>query len=288
MVNYHPFFGIPSSNNPNFYILGIPWDRSSSFRKGADKGPEEIRKATTGLLYNSFSENLIDLSRIWRYKDLRDLKTENKEFIDLYREVSGIVNENYKKDSIFLFLGGDHSITYQSVRSIKEASKEEFGLIYFDAHPDLYYEYDNDRYSHACVVRRLVEEDIIKPENILQIGIRAATKEQMDFARKNNIKMITSSEIYNRIKFRTDFEKAYLSFDLDVLDPAYAPGVGNPEPGGLSTRELVEIIHNLDIRVMSFDIVELSPPFDYKGITAFAAAKIIREVLGKIYPEVTL
>ena len=144
-------------------------DRSSSFRKGADKGPEEIRKATTGLLYNSFSENLMDLSRTWRYKDLGNLKTENKEFTDLYKEVSNIVNVN---------------------------------------------EYDNDRYSHACVVRRLVEEDIIEPENILQIGIRAATEEQMEFTRKNNIKMITPGKIYNRIKFRTNFEKAYLSFDL--------------------------------------------------------------------------
>ena len=139
----------------------------------------------------------MDLSRTWGYKDLGDLKTENKKFIDLYRKVSNIVNVN---------------------------------------------EYDNDRYSHACVVRRLVEEDIIKPENILQIGIRVATEEQMEFARKNNIKMITSNEIYNRIKFRTNFEKAYLSFDLDILDPAYAQEIGNPEPGGLSTRELVEII----------------------------------------------
>ena len=139
----------------------------------------------------------MDLSRTWRYKDLGNLKTENKEFTDLYKEVSNIVNVN---------------------------------------------EYDNDRYSHACVVRRLVEEDIIEPENILQIGIRAATEEQMEFTRKNNIKMITPGKIYNRIKFRTNFEKAYLSFDLDVLDPAYALGVGNPEPGGLSTRELVEII----------------------------------------------
>lgn len=276
-----PFFGIPFSEDANFYVLGIPWDNSSSFRRGARKAPKEIRKATTGLLYNSFSETLVDLSRVWKLKDLGDIDVSNREFMDVYEEVSSTIRANYKKEALFLFLGGDHSITYQTVRALKDASGEDFGLIYFDAHPDLYEEYMANKYSHACVVRRLVEEEIVNPRDIIQIGIRAPTQDQINFAREKGIRIITAKDVYNNPVVNVRMKKAYLSFDMDVLDPAYAPGVGNPEPGGLSTRELVEIIHRFECEIVGFDIVELCPEYDYKGISSFAAAKIIREVLGK-------
>lgn len=271
-------FGIPQSEKPNLYILGIPWDGSSSFRKGCDEGPKAVREATSEELYNSFNESIVNLVEYWRYKDLGDLSA--KSFEELIQNVDKIVKEHYNRE-LFLFLGGDHSITYATFKAIKEASGEDFGLVYFDAHPDMYPEYDGNKYSHACTVRRLVEEGLVKGENVVQIGIRAPTKEQVEFANEHGIKIISASEVYHSTKVEIPFEQAYLSFDMDVLDPAFAPGVGNPEPGGLSTRELVEVIKSLNLEIVAFDIVELNPRYDYKGITAFAAAKIIREVLGK-------
>ncbi|AIF69024.1 hypothetical protein PAP_03020 [Palaeococcus pacificus DY20341] len=273
------FFGIPQSEDPNLYVLGIPWDASSSFRRGAREGPKTIRASTTGLLYNSFSESLIDLSKLWRYKDLGDVETEGRTFMDVYEDVRKTVKENYKREALFLFLGGDHSITYHSVRAIKEASNEDFGLIYFDAHPDLYNAYDGSKYSHACVVRRLVEEGVVDPKNVIQIGIRAPTKEQIEFAEENGIKIISAGELYKSPNVKIKLKRAYLSFDMDVLDPAYCPGVGNPEPGGLSTRKLLEVVYQINTKIIGFDIVELAPQYDYNGISGFVAAKIIREVL---------
>ncbi|USG99523.1 agmatinase [Thermococcus argininiproducens] len=272
------FFGIPHSITPNLYILGVPWDESSSYRKGSKDGPNAIREATSGELYNSFSEGLVDLAKHWRYKDLGNVIAES--FEELVNRIDDIVTAHYNGE-LFLFLGGDHSITYATIKAIKEASGESFGLIYFDAHPDLYSEYDGDNYSHACTVRRLVEEGLVRGSEVIQIGVRAPTKEQIEFAKEHGIRIISASEIYRSPRVQVPFEKAYLSFDMDVLDPAFAPGVGNPEPGGLTTRELVEIIKGLDVDIVAFDIVELNPEYDYKGITAFAAAKIIREVLGK-------
>ncbi|USS40180.1 agmatinase [Thermococcus aggregans] len=271
-------FGIPPSEKPNLYILGIPWDESSSYRRGCAEGPEVIREATSEKLYNSFNESLVDLAEHWRYKDLGDVKAES--FEELVERIDDLVKSHYSGE-LFLFLGGDHSITYATFRALREASKEEFGLIYFDAHPDLYSEYDGNKYSHACTVRRLVEEGFVKGRDVVQIGIRAPTKEQIDFAEEHGIKIISASEVYRCQEVDVPFEKAYLSFDMDVLDPAFAPGVGNPEPGGLTTRELVEVIKSLKTEVVAFDVVELNPDYDYKGITAFAAAKVIREVLGK-------
>ena len=271
-------FGIPSSEIPNLYIIGIPWDGSSSYRRGCARGPEAIREATSEELYNSFNETLVNLAEYWRYKDLGDIKA--KSFGELVGNVDKIVKKYYNGE-LFLFLGGDHSITYVTFKNLREVSQEEFGLIYFDAHPDLYPEYKGDKYSHACTVRRLVEEGLVKGENVVQIGIRAPTKEQIEFAKEYGIKVISASEVYYSTKVEVPFEKAYLSFDVDVLDPAFAPGVGNPEPGGLTMRELVEVIKSLSVDVVGFDIVELNPEYDYKGISAFAAAKIIREVLGK-------
>jgi len=271
-------FGIPHSEKPNLYLLGILWDNSSSFRRGCAEGPRAIREATSEELYNSFNELLINLAEHWSYKDLGDINADT--FRELVEKVNKTVKEHYSGE-LFLFLGGDHSITYATFKAIKEASKKDFGLIYFDAHPDLYAEYEGDKYSHACTVRRLVEEGLVKGENVVQIGIRAPTREQVKFAEEHGIRIVSASEIYRSPKVDIPFERAYLSFDMDVLDPAFAPGVGNPEPGGLSTRELVEVIKSLNAEIVAFDIVELNPKYDYKGISAFAAAKIIREVLGK-------
>lgn len=289
---YKAFFGIPvNEENPNFYVLGIPWDSSSSYRRGAAEAPSFIRKSTSSEIYNIYSENLVNLGEFWRLKDLGDLKVTNKNIEQVYKDLRRIIEKNYKDDRLFLFMGGDHIITYLCIKALKKTVGGEWGLLYFDSHPDLYKEYEGDPYSHACVVRRIVEEKLISPENIVEIGIRAPTREQMEFAKEHNIKILSTRDLYSpNIKsnlrllveeLNSHIEKAYLSIDLDVLDPSYAPGVGNPEPGGISTRQLIDTFYEISsFNIKSFDVVELCPKYDPSGITGFAVAKIIREILG--------
>ena len=220
-----------------------------------------------------------------------DLEVSNKTIEQVYNDLLRVIEKNYRDDKFFLFMGGDHIITYLCVKAMKRTIGGEWGLLYFDSHPDLYKEYDGDPYSHACVVRRIVEEKLVSPENIIEVGIRAPTREQIDFAKKHDIKIISTHDLYSlNVKdtlrllieeLNSRVEKAYLSIDLDVLDPSYAPGVGNPEPGGISTRQLIDIFHEISsLNIACFDIVELCPKYDPSGISGFVAAKIVREILG--------
>lgn len=274
------FFGIPENPDGNLRVLGIPWDESSSYRKGSKKAPSKIRTLTDGYLYESITEDLTELKKYLSYEDLGDLDTNGLGFEDLIEKIDSLIEEDHRQDAIYLFLGGDHSITYPTVRSIKAQTKDDFGIIDFDAHPDLYDNLKGDKYSHGCPFRRIVDEGLVAPENIVQIGVRASTIEHMDYAEEKGIRIIEANEVDKDMDLDLDFDKAYLSFDMDVLDPAFAPGVGNPEPGGLSTRELIDIVKDLDVEVKSFDIVEYNPERDSSDITGYAAAKIIREVLG--------
>ncbi|MCS7103527.1 MAG: agmatinase [Candidatus Korarchaeum sp.] len=269
-------FGIPESDEAKLSVLGVRWDGSSSYRRGASKAPACIREATSEEVYNSFSEDLVNLAEEWSYLDLGDVT--GNDFKEVVKSIRKRI-ELYYRGQTFLFLGGDHSITYATFRGLKEVSGGSFGLIYFDAHPDCYESYNGDPYSHACTVRRLVEEGYVRGEDVALVGIRAATKQQVSFAEDTGIKIFRVDDLDELEGI--DLEKAYISFDIDVLDPAFAPGCSNPEPGGLSTRELIKAIKKLDLELVAFDIVEVNPNFDCSGVTCFTAAKIIREVLGR-------
>ncbi|MGQ4891557.1 MAG: agmatinase [Candidatus Njordarchaeia archaeon] len=288
---YPLFFGIPEDReNPNLSILGVPWYASSSFRKCSTSGTRILRKATTSKLYNSYSEFLVNLVDFWRMIDLGDISVSGKDYDYIVKAVVNVISKFFRENFLYMFLGGDHSITYATVNAIHHLYGKKFGLIYFDAHPDLYLEYEGDRFSHACVLRRILENKFVKPENVIIVGLRASTREQMDVIRENNIKAVTAREIYinglgalsEKIRdLKENVDMLYLSYDLDVLDPAFAPGVGNPEPGGLSTRELVDIIQEFEeFKIIGFDITEYCLKYDTSRITAFAAAKIIKETLG--------
>lgn len=273
------FFGIPRSDSQNLYVVGVAWDGGSSYRKGSSSAPQLIRQATSHRLYNSYTEGLTDLRPAWRYQDLGDVSARS--FDELASRLEAIVASAPRAaDSLFLFLGGDHSITIATVRALRRV-KGDFGLVYLDAHPDMYSEYDGDPYSHACVVRRIVELGLVDPGRIVVAGVRAPTPEQAEFARGSGVRVVSVHDLAHNGIPALGFERAYVSIDLDVLDPAFAPGVGNPEPGGLSTRELVRALHGLEgVDIVGFDIVEYNPRHDHSMITAFAAAKIIRELLG--------
>ncbi len=280
MDEHLPFFGLPEFDEGNFRVLSIPWDDSSSYQKGASEAPSKIIKATDGYLYESLTEDLTDISEKYVYEDLGEIELEGEQFNDLIEKVDKKVKKDYREDAVYLFLGGDHSITYPIMNAFEEYISDDFGIIQFDAHPDLYDELDGDKYSHASPFRRIIEDGIIDSKNLIQIGIRASTKEQRAYAQKNDIKQFSVNDISKLKNLDIGFKKAYISIDLDVLDPAFAPGVGNPEPGGFSTRELIELVKSLDVEVKAFDIVEYNPKKDTSKITAYAAAKLIKEILG--------
>jgi len=288
-----PFFNsvTESINFANLGVLGLPWDASSSFRKGAAEGPKYIRHATSGQLYNSFAETGRNIKDTWQIFDLGDVLIESLDAMGAKNLILSTLHMYHRHGMRFFFLGGDHLSTYFAFTALKELQDLRIGLIYIDAHPDLYEHYEGNPYSHACVVKRIIDETNIEPETIIQVGIRSPTPEQTDYANSVGIKTITTKDIVQKgpqVAAETVksfipkyLDGVYLSIDLDVLDPAYAPGVGNPEPAGLTTRELVELIHGLQgIKIHSFDIVELCPKFDPSGISALASAKLIKEILG--------
>ena len=176
-----------------------------------------------------------------------------------------------------IVLGGDHSITYPVMRAFH---RHLIGLtiVHFDAHGDLYDEFEGDRFSHACPFARIMEEGLAS--RLLQVGIRTLTAHQRDQARKFGVEIYDGTR-WAEAPLESVTAPLYLSIDLDVLDPAHAPGVSHPEPGGLSTREVLSLIHRLPCAVSGADIVEYNPTNDVRDLTARVAAKMIKEVVGR-------
>jgi agmatinase len=293
---FESFFGSTTRDihNANLIALGIPWDLSSSYRKGSSKGPTKIREATSGALYNPFTETDANIKDKWRIFDIGNISITSKSAMKVQKSVLKSLKPYKNAKYRFLFLGGDHIISYFAIKSLSELgffNDKAVGILYLDAHPDLYPEYNGDKYSHACVLRRIIDETTLKPQNIAQVGIRASTPQQREYSELNDILFITRKNFHKKgpfkiadiiiNKFIDNVDILYLSVDLDILDPAFAPGLGNPEPSGLITSEIIDFINELGVLpIFGFDIVELCPDYDQSMITAFAAAKIIKEVLG--------
>ena len=284
------FFGASTKNlsRANAFVLGVCWEKSSSFRKGSAKAPKMIREFTSSRIYNSYTETGVNIKDYWSILDVGDINPQT--IVDAVSVVKGIVAKHIDF-KLKIFLGGDHSITYIALKSLKEISRESWGLIYFDAHPDLYDIYSGDPYSHACVAKRLIDEGIVNPENVVQIGIRAATVQQLDYARNKDVIVFSTSDVYEipeKIasiikKTLCHVKHVYVSFDVDFLDPSFAPGVGNPEGGGVTLRKLIDIIQNLEeLNIRAFDVVESNPDYDCSGITFVSTSKFIREMLGVV------
>jgi len=268
---------IKQTDKYDIAILGIPYDEKSSYLKGASLGPKAIREASTSEMINAWTELGVDLEEHIDIVDLGDLipdGSESKIFEQIEEEVFRIINRGI----ILFILGGDHSITYPIVKAFSKKYKA-LDILHFDAHPDLYDELYGDPLSHACPFARILEKGLVK--NLVQIGIRAKVGEHVEKAKKYNVKMIEMKDFKDDIvlEFKNPL---YISFDLDSLDPAFAPGVSHHEPGGLTTRQVIKIIHNLRANIVGMDVVELNPKRDVTGITASAAVKVIMETMGKV------
>ena len=263
-------------SEPVATIFGIPFDATHSYKPGCRFGPDAIRASFNNI--EIFHPELgIDLENV-NIEDLGNTRhtVVASEMIDMVKKITA---ELVAKQRQLFILGGEHSITYGTYTSFPK----ETGYVVFDAHYDLRDEFADIKLSHASYLRRIVEER--GAENILHVGARAFVKEELEFLTENKIKTITYKQIREGkgatlLKDHVStFDTVYSSFDLDVLDPAYAPGVGNPESDGITSRELFDMIHIFqETKVTGVDIVELNPYHD-NGATASLAAKIISTLI---------
>ena len=258
-------------------VFGIPYDEKSSYLKGAAAGPSAIRAASSGEMINPVTELGADLSRDSVLVDLGDVDVSGG-FQSMSEGVALRLEEILEHAAVPLILGGDHSITYPVVRRLA-AAYPELDLLHFDAHPDLYEEFRGDPHSHACPFARILEEGLCA--GLVQVGIRAATAAHRAKAARFGVRMLEMKDLEEglTLHFRNPL---YISFDIDALDPAFAPGVSHVEPGGMSTRQALGILQRLEADIVGMDVVEVNPMRDPSGITAAAAAKLIMEVAGKI------
>jgi len=257
-------------------LIGVGYDASSSFLRGAALAPPKIREALRSPAANGWSESGIDVWAEGVVDDVGDLSLPpNGEARGMIEQAVRAIVERGDRP---LSLGGDHSITYSTVRGVASRTSN-LTVVQIDAHPDLYDEFEGDRYSHACQFARIREEGLAA--HLIQVGIRTITGHQRDQAKRFGVDVIDM-----RRWTRGDRPRAtgpvYLSIDLDGLDPAFAPGVSHPEPGGLSVREVLNVVHQLDGPIVGADVVELNPHRDPEGLTAVVASKFVKEIAARM------
>ena len=253
-------------------LIGIPFDDHSSFLKGPAKAPPLIIEAIESDSANYFTEDLMDLA------DHSDVCWLGNAPLQDYFDIEAIIAEILKGGAIPFSIGGDHSITYPILRAMS-ASYPSLSILHFDAHGDLYDSLGGNRHSHASPFARIMEEGLA--QSLIQVGIRTLNDHQQTQVSKFGVKVIDMRNWSPDIDLNLS-GPVYLSFDMDVLDPAFAPGVSHHEPGGFTTREVLRMIQKLDLNIVGLDLVEYNPDRDLNGVTAMTAAKIIKELLAKL------
>ncbi|MFQ6068956.1 MAG: agmatinase [Candidatus Aminicenantales bacterium] len=271
---------LKKSEDYRIALIGVPFDEKSCFLRGAAKGPDAIRAASSGKAINPWTELGINLEEETVIVDLGNIDVKGSAD-QVFSHIEERVGEILERKAVPVILGGDHSITYPVIRAFSRKFSS-LDILHFDAHPDLYDELYGDRYSHACPFARIIEEGLVS--DLVQVGIRAATGDHQEKASKYMVRTLDMDDV-DKTPLLEFASPLYVSFDLDALDPAFAPGVSHHEPGGLSTRQAIKIIHSLKARIVGLDVVELNPDRDQSDITAAAAVKIIMEVMGKIVVE---
>ncbi len=256
----------------NIVIHGIPFDEKSSYLQGARHAPPLIRKFYHSFSTNYFAENGLDTNSP-RVVDKGDF--EIREYFDIEEITSGNLNP---KNTKLVTLGGDHSITFPIVKAFNKFYPK-LDILHFDAHPDLYDELGGDKHSHACPFARIMENDLAK--RLVQVGIRTMNSHQKAQAERFDVEIhqMRNLDIAKIPKFENP---VYISLDMDAFDPAFAPGVSHHEPGGLTSRQVIEIIENIEAEVIGADIVEYNPTRDIQDITGALAAKMLKQILGKM------
>lgn len=261
-------------------VLGIPFDANSSFLKGPSLAPPRIRLMDKDGSANSFSENGTEVIEGKNYKDAGDIIFESQNPAAAFNLIKNTVSKELQNNNKLCCFGGDHSISFPVIDAFTEVFSN-LHVLHLDAHADLYDNFDNNPYSHASPFARLLEKGNI--QSLTQVGIRTLNSHQRQQVTRYGVKLVEMKDFsYNFIEKLT--APLYISIDLDVLDPAFAPGVSHHEPGGLTTRELITILQKINVDIAGADIVEYNPTRDINNMTAMVAYKIFKELVAKMMP----
>jgi arginase len=277
-------------------LVGIPFDGQSSYLRGAAEAPAKIRAAMSCDATNKWTELGVDLGAVGIFEDAGDLVLPEVATSDgadkkphfsqeqgeighsILDAIEHGIDQVLEREKRPVSLGGDHSITYPIVKAFAKRYPE-LTIFHFDAHPDLYDEYEGNRLSHACPFARIMEAGLAK--RLVQVGIRTMVGHQREQAHRFGVEVVEMRGLPAHQKLKAD-RPVYVTFDMDVLDPAFAPGISHREPGGMTVREAIAHLHAIDGKIVGADLVEYNPVQDIGGMTATVAAKILREILGKM------
>ena len=261
---------------PTPTLIGIPWDVHSSFMRGAAAAPPLVRQALFSPASNLWCEFGVDLGDPGRLADAGDLDLPDS--AGAIGMIEGAVRLLIADGGSPLVIGGDHAVTYPVVRAVA-ARHSGLTILHIDAHPDLYDQFEGNRLSHACPFARIMEEGLAT--RLVQVGIRTMNGHQREQARRFGVETIDMRAWAAGSRPKVT-GPVYVSIDLDGLDPAFAPGVSHREPGGLSARDVIGVVHALPSPPVGADIVEFNPSQDLFGLTAHVAAKLVKELAGRM------
>lgn len=257
---------------PTVRLIGLPTDSHSSFLRGAAAAPPIVRAALHSEHGNLATESGLELDRDIHVEDRGDLPlSESAQDVEAIAQAA----ESSARDGVVpIFLGGDHMVTHPIVAGLA-AVHGPVNILHFDAHPDIYDDFGGDPLSHASPFARIMEKRLAN--RLVQVGIRTMNAHCREQARRFGVEVIGMDRFDPALVPIPD-APLYISIDLDGLDPAFAPGVSHHEPGGLSTRELISVLHRVRTPIVGADIVEYNPARDVNGVTATLAAKLVKEI----------
>jgi guanidinopropionase len=285
------FMRLPAVVSPNgldIALYGIPWDGGTTNRAGARHGPREVRNQSS-LIRRAHHVSGVEPFSVANVADLGDLSVNPLDIFDALKRIQKGVADIRAAGAIPLGVGGDHLTTLPVLRAL--ATEGPVGLVQFDAHSDTNDTYfGNNLYTHGTPFRRAIEEGLIDPARMVQIGIRGSVYDpgEHDWAKAQGVRVIYMEEVLSRgtesimdeVRGIVGTKPTYVTFDIDCIDPSMAPGTGTPEVGGLSTREAQQMVRSLQgLTIIGADVVEVAPPFDVAGLTSLAGATILFELL---------
>lgn len=265
-------------------VFGIPYDGGVSFRSGSCDAPQALRDITYTI--SPTTEDFRDISPL-KIKDLGDCVGKDRD--EIFAEAEELAFQAVKAGKFFTMIGGDHSVTIPVQRGINRAVEEDFGIIHIDAHFDLCDDMHGDKLSHGSTERRATELSHVRDSDHLYfLGIRSIESDELEFYHNNKVNVCSAADIDHLgvpkvleqvVEHMKRFSKVYITLDIDCLDPAYAAGTGTPQFGGLTARQLLDLLKGLfeNLNIIAMDVVEVAPKLDASLAALFAARKIVTE-----------
>jgi arginase len=255
-------------------LLGVPHDENSSYLRGSAEAPPLIRRELLSDVYSTWSETGVDLGAPGTLVDHGDLRFDGT--VDAWDVIERGVGRALESGDPLICLGGDHAITHPIMRAVRRRHPK-LTILHIDAHADIYDAYEGNPRSHASPFARIMEERLA--DRLIQVGLRTINDHHRDQFERFGVEVVEAGRCGENLRFDIT-TPVYISLDIDGLDPAFAPGVSHREPGGLSTRQVINLIQTLDQPIVGADVVEFNPRCDIANLTAVVAAKLVKEIGG--------